>query len=249
MEKFIVTFENLVRRGIAPSVAFFVIFGGIDLAHSHLCEGVNWNERLEVWQVVATKQLASIPEAMLTVFALLFILGLSYVLTTINQLLFDEFLRGNFGGPIFNQQFKVLRSRVQDRFGNQLLPRLAPELGHEGRKSRLKLTDFLLYEILGGIDPTNTRPFVDTAKALGVVFVSLIVSLGVQVLFSSSWACKIVLLTMAILVFWIGRQAIKAQYRSRSIRHYVNFLMMPDNTLTTLLERHEIELKAKKGGS
>lgn len=242
--KVLATFEGLIRRSIAPSVTFFVLFAAGELVAAELAGGsaaAAWRRTAAAvdWQVVAESS------GLFATLAILLVLGLGYGLSSVQQLLFDNLLKANFDPGWLLCRLSAsarsearalgkLRSRVLDRIdGEDQLARLAGDV---------ERTDFVLYEVLGGIDPTGTRSFVDSAKAIGVVASSAIAVIAWNLLQRwplgpVGWGAAV----LAVVVWWLGREATLAQYRQRSLRHYANFLAMPDERLQRLLVRPDEE--------
>jgi hypothetical protein len=176
------------------------------------------------------------------------VLGVGYGLSAVQQVLFDNrlsryfhpgpywgWLQGVFGIPPV-RWFRV-SFESEGRALRQLRERVFERIESEPRLVRLhglgERTDYVLYEILGGIDPTDTRGFVDSAKALGVVFSSAIAvtlwNMAVH-FFDLRW-WNFLLAALVVSFYWVGREATVRQYRARALRLYVNFLAMPPERL------------------
>lgn len=250
------SFEHLVRRSIAPSVTFFVLAGAADLALWKL-GGHSGFYRLELWMDALRPALRH-GEAVVALFAFLAVLGVSYALATLQQVLFDNRLKGDFApakvpvsptAPSEGRQLRELRKRVVERLGSLHALRRLWGLERGGGEQGDRPSDYLLYEILGGIDPTDTRGFVDSAKSLGIVFAAAILALwipgaihrdevaGQLGLPVSLWL--LCLLTGGAVLYLLGREAVKTQYRARALRLYVNFLMMPEWRILRIVEGRE----------
>lgn len=243
MDRVLQTFEGLIRRSIAPSVTFLVIFAAGELIAAEAQAGSSARARI----ASCLEQLGENAEHATGLFALavaLLVLGLSYGLSATQQILFDNRLKKNFDpGPKWIGRLRSSSVQSETRalaeLRGQVLERLDDEPRLELFRPIGERTDFLLYEILGGIDPTDTRPFVDTAKSVGIVFSSAIAvtlwNLAVHWPDLGRWAFVLVILT--VLFYWLGREATLAQYRTRALRLYVNFLMMPVERLERRLLR------------
>ncbi|PTL85911.1 hypothetical protein [Vitiosangium sp. GDMCC 1.1324] len=239
MEKAIQTFEGLIRRSLAPSVTFFVILALGDLIRAVL------NGESAQTQVMCyfgfLKSLESSPGLFVPI-AILVVIGISNGLYATQQMLFDNCLKKNFDPPKWPRFSDSVKSEA--RALTDLRTRVTQRLNTEPDLVRLwsldEPTDYILYEILGGIDPTDTRSFVDSAKMMGIVFVSIIlVLLGHAVTLVAhavlawdwphwcTWVAILLLLLAARLFYWWGREATRSQYRARAFRLYVNFLAMP----------------------
>jgi len=245
-------FEGLIRRSIAPSVTLFVLLAAGELIAAEL---TGWSVRLvwRGWARLLDDSLLSRSTGFFVTVAILVVLGLGYALSSVQQALFDHPLKASFEPgrllrilPSMENERRALvalRTRVLARIGDE--PRLLRLAGLEDA------SDFLLYEILGGIDPTDTRPFVDSAKAFGVVVCSAITVLVWNLVVYWSGApvvVRLVLMLLVLVAYWIGREATCAQYRQRALRLYVNFLMMPEERLERrLLRPQEAALPVAKG--
>lgn len=242
VEKLITSFEGLIRRSIAPSVTFIVLALLSDLLYTAWCKCSVW-ERLQCYRNLV---LGGGPHESSAVFIIvLFIVGISYGLGAAQETLYDNFLKKDFdpvlvrGASLRSEaaSLKDLRLRVRERIEQE--PALT-------RFQNLAApSDFVLYEILGGIDTTSTHSYVDTAKATGIFFISLIIVLVGNALLhldTLGWPRSLLLLALAGACWACGRAATRAQYRARAVRLYVNFLAMPPERL------HQLLMKADGGG-
>ncbi len=270
LDKALVTFEDLIRRSIAPSLTLlavalaFEIFceslypSGPGESLNHLFRGVAY-----IWGVAG-----AMSSGALITLAILLIIGTSYALSALQQVLFDDRLRRDFehtgatflrsvcqrlfgvsgqdnagvtqvdpGGSITDiEALKRLRKQVVERLTEMHLDPLPKQ----------QKTDFILYEILGGIDTTSTRAYVDRTKAIGIFFVSLIlVCLGHVVLLRRPGWWVATCSAVAAFAYGLGYCAICAQYRARAIRLYVNFLAMPLARINWLLLKEARDVGAR----
>jgi hypothetical protein len=270
LDKTLKSFEDLIRRSVAPTVTIFVVALMVDLLGAEL-SGQSVRDRFNAHkQVIGNVALVPSPGVGITLTVLL-IIGLSYALAAVQQVVFDNRLKANFGPmglpchlqKIFRPRFKPHKKSCAGRAGLQrqrekqslhaclkpdilALRRLRKaaasrlrELGLDGAHKARVPTDYILYEILGGIDPTDTRPFVDSAKAMGIFFVSVILVLVGNALFAPELrlGCRLVFLALAVLSYRCGYNVTAAQYRARAIRLYVNILTMPMARVDRLLNR------------
>jgi hypothetical protein len=241
------TFEGLIRRSIAPSVSFFVLLALNDLIIAETrgdSVAEVWRDR---WGVLAPSTLTG-ATGLWTLLALLLVLGLGYTLSAVQQTLFDLRLKADFPP---GRLLKVMawgsarrEAQVLQDMRGQVICRLTSTCDLS-RVGRLDLSDFALYEILGGIDPTDTRAFVDSAKAIGVVSCSAIVILAWDLFTllprAGPWdggdlVLCLSLLVLAFFFFKVGCEATLSQYRHRAFRLYANFLMMPAHRLKKRLD-------------
>lgn len=227
MEKLVQSFEGLLRRGIAPSVTFFVIAALGDFIRIEL-GGESPEARLQTYlEILGHKSFAV--ASVFIAFSVLVITGFSYGLLAIQQVLFDNWQKENFD-PWFPLGSSVAsEDRALTELRSKVTQRLRTEPDLKGLADLKEVTDYVLYEILGGIDTVDTRGFVDSAKAMGIVFVSLIIVLiGNALLYHQQLGPWSVLLVLLAVVFYVwGRETTVAQYRARALRLYVNFLAMP----------------------
>lgn len=274
MDKALQTFEDLVRRAIAPSMTFFVLWAAAELVRLWLTgewvfdalvlEGVTRTveKRGDVSiRIFESRELLPMVEvvekipAVFTVLAILAIVGLSYALAAAQQVLFDNRLKTNFGrkGPLVTLRKRVINRLNQEAALSQLGNMEGSDLSKPASdREPIVASDYLLYEILGGIDTINTRPFVDSAKALGIFFVSVMVlSLGYLVMFIVDMNIAGLTATALIIfvAWWYGLEATRTQYRMRAIRLYVNFLAMPSDFIWRRLLKEDWPEPKKKEGS
>jgi hypothetical protein len=252
MDKVIQTFEGLIRRSLAPSVTFFIVLALGELIRVKLNGDLARDHVARFLKFVTSEPLAKSPAILITL-AVLSIIGLSYGLQTLQQVAFDNWLKENFHQPpwisrlarvrgfgwLDSRDSKVLlelRSKVEQRI------RKEPEL--KELKDLKGVSDYVLYEIVGGIDPTDTRSFVDSAKAMGIFFVSVIlVLLGNALVYRHPlpWWGSLLLVTLAVLSYCWGKEATRSLYRARALRLYVNFLAMPTQRIQRRLLRPDEE--------
>ncbi len=236
MDKLVDLFQDFIKRAIAPSAVFFFL-----LAVAALVDGVFHEKKttadLVPWLEDLVKSDLAQDLRILGALAFVVVLGTSYVLSLLHQVIFDGTLRRNFDALWSRSEtdtLVALREKVVARTQDDL---------HELHQAlSCRFNDYLLYEILGGIDPSSTRLFVDRAKSTGITFVS---SMLVLVLWAAHLSrgfqpfagCLLVLgLLVVLALLWVvGREVVKTEYRARAVRLYVNFLMMPRQRLDALL--------------
>lgn len=255
MEKVIHTFEGLIRRSLAPSVTFFIVLSLGEFIRVKLKGKSAWDYIARFLEYVTDEPLAKSPTILITL-VVLSIIGLSYGLQAIQLFAFDNRLKKNFnplpwswlaGVPWLawlessdSKALSELRSRVVQRMNDPTKQFTALFPGTKGLKELEEVTDYILYEIIGGIDPTDTRSFVDSAKAVGVFFVSVILVLLGNVLVYCHLLSRcgiLMLIGLTIFFYWMGLEATRTQYRARALRLYVNFLAMPTQRVHRLLLR------------
>lgn len=242
MKEALQVFERLIRRSLAPSVTFLFVFLVVDLVSGQLV-GEPPPLRLTYWLGLFRSFVQGI-EGVVGVLAVIAILGLGFALGTVQQVLFDNTLRGDY--PAWpgwlsseSEPLSGLREEVLAKLRKQeVLDALGRRTAEEGPAGE-RFSDWVLYEILGGIYSGSTWSFVDSAKALGVVFSSLIVALLGSAVYREDPSWKLLAVTLAIVFWWWGRETVKGQYRHRALRLYVNFLMLPAERLRRIVEGQE----------
>lgn len=259
MDKALQNFEDLVKRGIAPSMTFFVLWAAAEMIRGWLTGrslvSLLVRDRLttlrpgeilvEEW-IPFLEVMARSPVAF-TILAILAIVGLSYLLAAAQQLLFDSWLHGDFTFWAGREEEVVeeLRNRVIRRLKREPSLHRFHDLGL-GPDDRP--TDYVLYEVLGGIDTISTRAYVDSAKAMGIGAASvMLLSIAYLVVFAGDlpWWGLLLLIGLAALAFGVGLWSTCAQYRSRAIRLYVNFLAFDSDFIRRKLRRADWPPKAE----
>ena len=241
MDKVLQTVEGLIRRSIGPSVTLFVMAVAVDLFLVETTGG-SAVDRLKGVLAFLKTDLGGVGNISFAFVAIL-VIGTSYGLAMVQQVLFDNWLRKDFDPwPTWKW---VRKRRAKNGEGNALIElrgKVATRLNEEPRLSQFyeleAASDYVYYEILGGIDPTDTRQYVDSAKSLGITSISLVFALlGGLFVHRSSLSARgwLLLLLAALVVLFLGYTAIRAQFRARAIRLYVNFLAMPPERIQRLL--------------
>ena len=85
----------------------------------------------------------------------------------------------------------------------------------------------------------------------GIFFTSLILVVLMEGIGRWEALCPwglIGVLFLCVLIYFVGREAVKLHYRSRAIRLYVNFLMLDDDRILELVARKDSPA-AKPGGN
>lgn len=201
-------FESFIRRTLLPSSSFIMFYMLYDFY-------LNDKSLLNFLDKEHT--------SVITVMLIMLLLGLSYLLSILHQLVYDNLLKNNYnaylGRKKENLQLNTLRSEII-------------------KKLNISDTynDYYLYQILGqkkeGSEVNiDTKRYVDETKAIGIFFISLIIVLIFTIVKISSnstfmdcvTSCIIAILVISI-VYFIGRDLIISKYRSRAIRLYINYL-------------------------
>ena len=245
MDKIVEVFEDLIRRHIAPSASFFVLLAAGNLIAAALVQNsVSPGDLVATWINwfgFIYKQVNSV--SLLGAVFLLGLVGLSYILSTLSQVLYDNTLKENFCSCFCfkNKYLNIYRKRVCKKLDWYYRNNFIDFDGHLAKVNRQDLSDYVLYEILGGIDPTDTRRFVNDAKAYGIIFISSVIVV-IQIYFQYYHKPMgpldpqhICFPIIGVILFYLGRETVKAQYRARALRLYVNFLAMPHQRITKIL--------------
>lgn len=236
MKDFLATLDSLVKRGLSSSLVFFSLLFVSEWVIGTFQNG-SGPSVLDSWGDWFRSNLPNTHSTWAAVImAVLLVVGLSYALSALNELIYDNTLRENFDSLIENIPFnrtvgenlRSLRSAVVRKLEADVPELVLPSF-----------SDFYLYEIVGRIVRTPTRSYVDAAKAIGVVFVSAILVGLVELIihFESLRERGAIgyILAVCVSIYVIGRESVKTQYRSRAIRLYVNFLMMPSENVAKKL--------------
>ncbi len=240
MDKIVELYEDLIRRNIAPSASLFVLLAiGHLMAAAMLSGTPSPSEMVHSWFVAFEtlyKGIASV--TLLGGIFFLILVGLSYILSALHQILYDNTLKKNFNTCIFHNNNNALLDDLREKviYKLNLILEANDSNLHFPKFESIKPTDYILYEILGGIDSTSTRGYVNDAKAYGIVFISsILVVLQVAYGYLPTASFRGVLIFIVPVLFFLGRETVKAQYRARALRLYVNFLAMPDEKILRIL--------------
>ena len=98
MDKIVEVFEDLIRRNIAPSASFFVLLASGNLIAAAIVPGAPSPDAVMAawisWFGFLYQKVGSV--TLLGALFLLCLVGLSYVLSTLSQVLYDNSLKRNF---------------------------------------------------------------------------------------------------------------------------------------------------------
>ena len=207
-------FESFIKRGFFPSISFFfiffvqlIIFLNIYSESSHF----TFNKDFESFLFTNN----------LFVMGLILFIGMSIFLSILHQLIYDNFIKYNYNLICkkfsLNTSFLILR--------NQVIKKLKINEKNSFVTSKY-INDYLLYQYLGRklsyySKETKTSRYVDETKTIGIFFTSTILSLIIlSYLFEIYYT-----LIICIPIYYIGYETIKAKYRSRAVRIYINYLI------------------------
>lgn len=194
------------------------------------------------WLSTSKKMFIGNDESVSLVLIFLSLVGLNYIFLILNEMVYENTLRENFD-PWFakipynrtmSKNLRILRKKVQKKTLD--LYSDLPDITH--------LTDYALYEILGGILVTNTRGYVDSAKITGLVFISLISACIVSIIvhFRDIGYYSVFFVILIVALYVIGRELVKTHYRSRAMRLYINFIIAPKEKILETSGNHELGL-------
>jgi len=205
-------FETFLKRAFLPSMVFyfFILSFSIFFDKNFLKRIIYFvNEKNFIWIFVV------------------FSIGISYFLSLLHQIVFDNNIKENYETKFFwtkeNDTLKNLREKVKEKLNyNKKYDVLNFEKNYN---------DYLLYQIIG--EAVDTKRYVDDTKTYGIIFLSFISAL-IIFLFKSQTISKlneqIILpycfysLLGVIFLFFLTFDIIKAKYRSRALRLYINYL-------------------------
>jgi hypothetical protein len=147
----------------------------------------------------------------------------SFIMSILTQGIFDNNLKRNFKTKIFFTYENELLDSLRDK--------CSEKLKHENEIfDNMEHTDALLYQIIGRKlafiqPPTKTKRYVDEVKSAGIVFLSLLISLFIYLIYNFSLILLLCFLLISALLLLLAFDYIKSKYRSRAIRIYVNYLI------------------------
>jgi len=191
-------FEDFLKRSVLPSASFILfllifdivlngnkIIGFLDEKHSNLTIGL---------------------------FILAFI-GLTNLLSMLQQGIYDNRLKGNFNAFLFG------------RSENEELDKLRKEVNAKLKEQK---EDYALYQVLGKSMDISKR-YVNEAKSFGIIFVSLMMVTFIYIcsLFAYddfSFLALISAIIFLVILYFVGFDLVKSGYRSRAKRIYLNYL-------------------------
>ncbi len=253
MEQLTKTFEDLVRRIFGPATTLLFglfVFHALEVAFSHNLSACTLFKSVDLL-------LSHFPDNKSTAalgFSLIFILGAGYIMATILTMAFESRLRQNFDeqgseakstetensgasssqasqSGSTNNDLQQLRTLVLEKL--KAHPRFAPFFRHN--PNWLNEHDYFLYELLAAVDPMLTSYFVNSAKAYGVVCLSLAIALLSLLLCHQDWYLWFILIPSSIGLCVLTNAILKSKYRAWAERLYINFLLFPNEKVDVLL--------------
>ena len=192
-------FEGFIKRSVLPSASFMLFFLIFDIT-------LNEN-KITIYLDKNHSHLT------ISLFILAFI-GLTNLLSVLQQAVYDNQLKGNFNGTLFwtgeNEELDKLRMQVNE-------------------KLQVNKKDYALYQIIGKSMEIK-KEYVDQAKSFGIMTVSLIIITFIYLCtqFTSikefSFFTFIITLISLVLEYLVGLELVTSRYRSRAKRIYLNYL-------------------------
>lgn len=219
IKEIIKLFENFIKRAVMPSVSFGFIFCVEYLVLKYVYSGEITN--LNKLQVLINSFKLNDLTILLSVIILI---GLSYLLSILHQLSFDNFIKKNYDGLISSKENDTL---------NTLRTNVIKKVEKDLTIENITYNDFFLYQIVGRklayfSKSSSTSRYVDDTKSMGIFFISFLLTniFFTSLLFNKlSLIIVIIILVISAIAYFIGFQSIKAKYRTRAIRMYVNYLI------------------------
>jgi len=204
IEKVLDKFESFLKRAFLPSMVFYFFIIVFSLFDNTLID--------KAQNILESKQFIWIFIA--------FSVGLSYFLNMLHQLIFDNNIKKNYKThSLWKDENKILK---------KLRKCVINKLKEDEKFKNIDFNDYILYQIIGKY--LNTKRYVDDTKTYGIVFLSFILALIIFLVTSKKplngelitfyYFGFLFIIYIYILVF----DAIKAKYRSRALRLYINYL-------------------------
>jgi len=206
-------FETFLKRAFLPSMVFyfFIISFSISFNENFLKRIISFvNEKNFIWVFVV------------------FSIGISYFLSVLHQIVFDNNIKENYETKFFwtkeNDILRDLRKKVEKNILNS-------DKNYNILDFKEKYNDYLLYQIIG--EKVDTKRYVDDTKTYGIIFLSFILAIIMflsksEIILELSEQiivpCCFYGLLGIIFLFFLIFDIIKAKYRSRALRLYINYL-------------------------
>lgn len=157
---------------------------------------------------------------------LVLLIGAGYIVGILHDLFIDETLRTNFRAlpPLSIMGWSMTRNL--DQLRQQVIARLSHD--NPAIVTNMKMNDYILYEIIGGLVSTDTTRYVDEARIYGHLTISVLLSFcAYRSQFAIYHGYIAVFAAALVFMYLLGRELVKMQYRNRAIRLYVTYLALP----------------------
>lgn len=221
IEKLIDLFKDFIKRSVIPTLSFAFI---LVIEYFFFTKEINSSLESILKTLKEFKGIEILNNDLYTIIIIIIWIGLSYTLTILHQLFYDNLLKKNFNF-ICKKHSYIL---------NEYRKRVVKKL----KKDEIEFKDFsdnffndnLLYQIIGKKITIDTKRYVDEVKSSGIFFISLSLSLIFIAIISNSTLSAFIYIGLSILNYYIGFEYIKSKYRSRAIRIYTNYLIGDKST-------------------
>jgi hypothetical protein len=156
------------------------------------------------------------------------LLGVGYLAGLLHDAVYDSNLRANYDSLLAS--FFRIRTHSDRELAAKRAEAVQILTNAPAAISPATVNDYLLYEIIGGMISTSTRHYVDEARIVGITILTAIGICWLDFLVHDhephpAWLLA-VMAAASLFLFVIGREAVKAQYRYRAIRLYVNLVLL-----------------------
>jgi len=205
-------FELFIRRVIFPSSIFILLLFVVDYYY---------NDAIIVKSIV--EFIKDNSNMVVIVSAIITILALNYMLKFLTQFAFDNFIKVDYNPLRCYGYFNIFTTECKQYI--KLRDKVVKKLDDEGRINLEEIgaeeNDYILYQIVNGILEEDTRRYATDAKEAGVMIVSISLALFWYSYLQMNWIWIITLIPL----YLVGRFYIKAKFRSRAYRLYINYLL------------------------
>jgi ABC-type multidrug transport system fused ATPase/permease subunit len=202
-------FEIFFRRAFLPSLVLYFFILVLDLV---------FNKSLIFKSLLSYISKNKVENLSIIIF-IVFSIGYSYVVSMLSQIIFDNNIKENYETHFFWTKENEILSKLREQIGEKLI--------RENEKfNELNLNDYLIYDILiKKMEKEERREYqryVDETKSYGIMYLSFLFALGL-LRFKLKFDMCIMIVSIIILAIIIC-DTIRAKYRSRAIRLYLNYL-------------------------
>lgn len=226
-------FNEFIRRYLAPSMVFFSIFAFIGVTFFNIQNNQEFMNMIDKFKDSKW-------------FLLMFIIGFSYLVQFLHQHLFDDFIKSSYNHSFISRLiFKVLIKIKLYKIFNHFYAKTIEASFYSFRikifnnlkdkyqsviKDNDKEKDYLFYQVLGNknILGDDTRGYVDSAKLIGFIYFSILLTLVLIKSLEVNSISYICIGIVAVIGYYIARHLIISRYRARNIKIYINYLIKED---------------------
>ena len=206
MNKLIEIFTQFLKRSILPSSTFVILLTIIFYDKI--------NELLKNFSFIADKPMY------LSIVSGFFLISISYIITIINQIIFDNTIKKNFNSLFLYPSDNKLLNKLR----NKSIEKLKKETSEF---NDIDLNDFTLYQIIGRKlqffkHKTNTSRYIDEIKSAESIYTSIALILIIYLFFIK---LNIWYFLLIVILYFLFRSYIVSKFRFRNIRMYINYLI------------------------